>query len=64
MKSPKDRAIDAMHEAHGAGFSRRMFERMIDDDSDIGRNLRRMTDAIAKVIEEDRREIAKTHAPS
>lgn len=65
MRTPKERALDIMHEIVGrAAVTRELLTLMIDDPGENGATLRKMQSAILKGIEADRREQQKAAAPS
>jgi hypothetical protein len=64
VKSARDRAIDAIHDAMGCGYSRVTFEAMLMDPCEAGAALRKLVAAVERVIEADRKALASTRAPS
>lgn len=64
MKTPKDLAIDAVHEAMMSGWGRATFMQMLQDQGDAGTQLRKLVTAVERAIENDRKAHAAQRAPS
>lgn len=64
MMTLDERAVDIAYQAIGKSFSRQLFEQLLKDDSDAGRDAQRLVRAIKKGIEEDRAACEKARAPS
>lgn len=64
MKSAKDLAIDAVHEAMGSGWGRATFMQMLQDQGDAGTQLRKLVGAVERAIESDRKTRDGMRAPS
>lgn len=64
MKPARERAIDAIYQAMGKGYSRLMFEHLVADAGEIGCNLKKLVDAVEQHIELDRKALTSLRAPS
>jgi hypothetical protein len=64
MMTPRERAVEIAWRAVGRAFSRGLFEQLLGDDGDAGRNARELVAAIERGIEDDRMACAKATAPS
>lgn len=64
MKSPRDRAIESAHRLLASAFSRELFIRLLDDNSEAGKGAREAVRVLTQAFEEDRRAVAAETAPS
>ncbi len=64
MKSSRDVAIDIIRDIIGHKFSKKLFEHMIADDSEAGRELAKNLAIVERHIEADRAAHAALHKPS
>ncbi len=64
MMTVRERAVEIAYQAVGKSFSRQLFEQLLKDDSDAGRDAQKLVRAIEKGIEEDRAACEKSCAPS
>ncbi len=63
-KTPRDRAVDVAHRLLASSFSRPLFLRLLEDDSDAGKAAREAVRQLAHAFEEDRAAVAAERAPS
>jgi phage tail tape-measure protein len=64
MKNPRDRAVEVAHKLIAPSFTRGLFERLLDDNSEAGKNARETVRTLTQAFEEDRREVAAAARPS
>lgn len=64
VRSEKDLAIDAIHEAMASGWSRATFLQMLQDPGELGTTMRRLVGCVERTIEADRKRHASLVAPS
>ena len=64
MMTAQERAVEIAYQAMGKSFSRQLFDQLLKDDGEAGRNARELVRVIERGIEDDRASFEKARAPS